>query len=341
MTTETTWRMPGEFAPHERTVLGWPCREAMWQAQLEQARDESAATANAVAAFEPVTMVCATREQAADARRRLAGQVEIVVLPMDGSWLRDNGPIYVTDGERREARHFRFNGYGEYQAKRDRDVALGATLARHLGDDVRPVDLVLEGGALATDGAGTVVVTETNLLNPNRNWYLTREQVEQRLLGGLGADRVLWLRGGLVQDMGPGHTDGHTDLFLAFVAEDRCVMLAPTGPDDPNEGVLTENRARLVAAGYTVVDVPLLPVFEHEGEEAIAPHLNFYLCNGAVVVPVAEVDHDQDAEALKIIGSAVPDREVVPVPMRAHPTQGGAVHCITQQVPPAGGAAAG
>jgi len=328
-----TLRMPGEFAPHERTFLGWPCREAMWQAQLEQARDESAATANAVAAFEPVTMVCATQEHAADARARLAGRVEIVVLPMDGSWLRDNGPVYVTDGERREARHFRFNGYGEYQAKRDRDAALGAALARRYGDDVTPVDLVLEGGALATDGAGTVVVTDSNLLNPNRNWYLTREQVEERLRDSLGMDRVLWLRSGLTQDMGPGHTDGHTDLFLAFVSEDRCLMLAPTGPDDPNAELLTENRARLTATGFEVTDVPLLPVFEHEGEEVTAPHLNFYLCNGAVVVPVAGVEPDEDAEALKIIGSAVRNREVVPVPMRAHPTKGGAVHCITQQVP--------
>jgi agmatine deiminase len=119
-------------------------------------------------------------------------------------------------------------------------------------------------------------------------------------------------------------------------------MLAPTGADDPNAQLLTVARTRLVAAGYTVVDVPLLPVFEHEGQEVIAPHLNFYLCNGGAIVPVAGVDPDMDSEALKIIASAVPDREVVPVPMRAHPTQGGAVHCITQQVPePAGRAAAG
>ena len=144
---------------------------------------------------------------------------------------------------------------------------------------------------------------------------------------------MLWLRAGLVQDTGPGHTDGHTDLFLAFVAEDRCVMLAPTGPDDPNGEILAENRARVAALGVSIVDVPLLPVFEHEGKQVVAPHLNFYLCNGGVVVPVAGFDPGEDAEALRIIGSVVPGREVVPVPMRAHPTQGGAVHCITQQVP--------
>ena len=332
-------RMPAQWTRHERTMLGWPCREAMWKHQLPGARQEMADTANAIAAFEPVTMVCTNEEQAAQARSMLASNVDVVVIPMDGSWLRDNGPIYVTDGVVREARHFRFNGYGEYQAVRERDARLGATLARELGDGVLEVDLYLEGGAICTDGEGTVVVTQYCLLNPNRNWHLTQDQVEQRLQASLGMDRVVWLPLGRVQDRGPHHTDGHTDLFLQFVDARTALLMAPTGPDDVNHDLLLENKSILQSAGYTVIDLPLLPEFEFEGQQIIAPHMNFYICNGGVIVPVSGADPEVDSEALRLIGEAYPRHEVVPVMTRDHFTMGGAVHCITQQVPAIGASA--
>ena len=169
-------RMPAEWDPHERTLIGWPCRPASWGDTLELGRSEFAAVANAIASFEPVTMVCASDGDAAVARARLSAKVDIAIHPMDGSWLCDNGPIFVTDGKRREARHFRFNAWGERHALRDRDAALGATLASALGDKTVPVDLVLEGGAIATDGAGTIVVTEGCVMNPNRSWNITRSR---------------------------------------------------------------------------------------------------------------------------------------------------------------------
>lgn len=328
-----TLRMPAQWAPHERTLLGWPCRDAMWRERIADARRETAATANAIAEFEPVTMVCATDEQAHAAAAVLSANVQTVVIPMDGSWLRDNGPIYVTEGGRRVARHYRFNGYGEYQAVREKDARLANTLARHLGDEVIPVDLYLEGGAIAVDGNGTVVVTEYCLLNPNRNWHLSREEVDLALRDSLGADRVIWLPAGLVQDRGPGHTDGHTDLFFQFTEVGRALLNAPTGPADVNGEVLTEAKRILIDAGIDIVDVPLMPEFEHEGQMIIAPHLNLYICNGGVIVPVSGADPDQDQQALAIIAAALPRHQVVPVTMRAHPSLGGAIHCITQQVP--------
>lgn len=331
--------MPGQWVEHERTLMGWPCRRDMWGALFEDARAESAATANAIAAFEPVTMVCATLEDEADARGRLTDAAMTVVHPMDGSWLRDNGPVYVTAPGRREARHFRFNSYGEDHAHRDRDARLGATLARELGDEVVPVDVTLEGGALACFGEGGLAVTESCLLNTNRNWYLTREEVEERLLGALGLPRLLWLPEGLTQDRGTGHTDGHTDLFVVPCASDRALLLAPSGADDPNAELLHAARAVLMGAGITVHDVPHLPAFDHEGTTVVASYLNLYLVNGAAIVPVLGEDPDMDAEALELIGAALPGREIVPIPMRAHPVEGGAVHCITQQVPLAGAGA--
>ena len=101
-----SFRMPAEWAPHERTLMGWPCRTSSWGQSLEQGRSEFAAVANAIAAFEPVTMVCATAEQEAQARARLTSNVETAIHPMDGSWLRDNGPLFVLDGSQRNAPHF-------------------------------------------------------------------------------------------------------------------------------------------------------------------------------------------------------------------------------------------
>lgn len=336
-----TFRMPAEWEPHERTLIGWPCRVSSWGATLEECRAEFAAVANAIAAFEPVTMVCASEADSAGARAKLSASVEVIVAPMDGSWLRDNGPLFVTNGHTREARHFRFNAWGERHAARDRDARLGATLARRLGDPVTFVDVVLEGGAIAVDGAGTIVAPEGCLMHPSRNWYLTRGEVEAGLKSALGATRVVWIPQGLSEDLerDPDRmyygTDGHIDLFLDFIAPGRCLMLS-VPVSDPNAQTLAEARTCLLAAGIDVIDFPFMSGFEAGGHRYIAPYLNFYICNGAVIVPVAAADRDMDEAALRNIGQHLPGREVVPIPMRAGPMQGGAVHCLTQQVPKVG-----
>ncbi len=333
-----TFRMPAEWEPHERTLIGWPCRVSSWGKTLEQGRAEFAAVANAIAAFEPVTMICASEADAAGARQQLSSAVDIRVRPMDGSWLRDNGPVFVTDGVTRRARHFRFNAWGERHAARDRDARLGATLARDLGDEVDFVDVVLEGGAISVDGAGTMVAPEGCIMNPNRNWYLTRDEVEARLKAALGLSRVIWLPQGLAQDSEPDPdrlyygTDGHADLFFCFIGTRRALMLS-VPDDDPNAAHLAASRAILRASGIEVIDFPYMSGFEADGRYFIAPYLNFYICNGAVIVPVAGADKDLDQEAIARIAAALPGRELVTVTMRAGPMQGGAIHCLTQQVP--------
>ncbi|MFZ4719058.1 MAG: agmatine deiminase family protein [Ilumatobacteraceae bacterium] len=333
------FRLPGEWVPHERTIMFWPCRRTMWGEYFDEVIAESQRVANTIAEFEPLTMVAADEEGAAVARRMLTGHVDVRVIPMDGSWSRDNGPIYVTDGTEVEARHVVFNSYGERHAKRDRDARAGATLARQLGHRVSPIDVVMEGGAIATDGAGTLVATEHCVLNPNRNWHLTKDEVEARLLEGFGLDRMVWLPGGPLFDRGPNNSDGHTDLILQFVDERRALLMAAFGPDDESAAIHATNKAILEAAGYEIIDVPLLATIHHGDVTVRASYLNIYLCNGAVLIPVPEEDPDLDAEAVRIIGGAFPDRTAIPLRMRAHPVHGGAIHCITQQVPATSGGA--
>src|ERR1700761_2485378 len=128
-------RTPAEWEPHERTIMGWPCREDLWGETLRQARDDYATVANAVAAFEPVTMIANPGEQAAQARAACTEAVEIVELGLDDSWLRDSGPIYTLDGDgERLAVHFGFNSWGEKFAPWDRDAAVGREIAERLGE---------------------------------------------------------------------------------------------------------------------------------------------------------------------------------------------------------------
>lgn len=323
-------RFPGEWERHERTIMGWPCRLELWGETIEEARAAYAAVANAVAAFEPVTMIANPGQDAATARAACGSGVSIIELPLDDSWLRDCGPIYVVDdtGTSRVAVHFGFNAWGEKFPPWDRDAEVGGLIARELGDEVRSArEFVLEGGSVLADGAGTILTTEQCLLHVSRNPSLSRAEIEDRLAEYLGAERVLWLGQGLLEDR---DTDGHVDLIAAFVDRDR-VLLQTVPESNPNHEHCEENRRRLEADGRSVIEVPFLPYVEVAGEQIAASYLNLYICNGGVIVPVAGVE--TDAAALAIIAGAFPDHEVVTVPGPVLAYGGGGPHCITQQVP--------
>ncbi len=324
--------MPAEWAPHERTLIAWPEREAAWRgATIEQARDVHAQVVDAIAAFEPVTVV-ADPAHADDARARVtAANVEVVALPIDDSWLRDSGPIIVTGDGARAGIDFRFNAWGESFLPFDRDADIARRLLEHLGIERFASPLVLEGGSIAVDGEGTLVTTEQCLLNPNRNPLLARDEIARELQLQLGVDTIVWLERGLVED---SDTDGHVDNACAFLAPGRVLLQTVRDPGDPNAEHAARNRETLERAGLEVAELDLLPrTARDDGEPIVVPYTNFYLCNGAAIVPVAQIDPDMDRQALDLLSALLPDREVVGVPGRVLALGGGGVHCITQQVP--------
>ncbi|MFZ0043583.1 MAG: agmatine deiminase family protein [Solirubrobacteraceae bacterium] len=325
-------RTPAEWEEHERTLMGWPCRTELWGETMAQARQDYAAVANAVAAFEPVTMIANPGADARAARAALSSAVDVVELGLDDSWLRDCGPIYTLaeDGERM-AVHFRFNAWGEKFPPWDQDAEVGRLIAQELGDRVVEAPIVLEGGSILTDGRGTLLTTEQCLLNPNRNPGLSREEIEAALAKYLGVERVVWLGMGLIEDR---DTDGHIDLIAAFTGP-GTVLLQTVAPDNSNFENCQDNLDRLTAAGLEVAELPWLPYAEVAGEGVAAGYLNFYICNRGVIVPVAGADTDE--QALAAIAAQYPGREVVPVPGLVLAYGGGGPHCITQQVPVAGG----
>ncbi len=321
-------RMPAEWTAHERTLMAWPCRTELWGELLPDARRDHAAVARAIAAFEPVTMVANPGEQATGARVACGEGIEVLELPIDDSWLRDSGPIFAraADG-RRVGVHFRFNAWGERFSPSVRDEAAGGALARIYGDEVVEAPFVLEGGSIGVDGEGSLITTEQCLLHPNRNPSLSRDDIEDGLREYLGADDVIWLGRGLAEDR---DTDGHVDLVAAFTRPGE-VLLQSGAPGSEDEQRMEDNRERLERAGLKVRRLGPLPHVELAGERVVVSHMNFYVCNGAVVVPLAGLD--SDAQALQVIAEAHPGREIVGVPGAVLAYGGGGPHCITQQVP--------
>jgi agmatine deiminase len=328
------YRMPPETAPQDRILMGWPCRGELWGSELDAARHDYAEVANAVAAFEPVTMVVPDAAAAARARAALTGAVEVMELPLDDSWMRDNGPIFVVDDAgHRAGVHFRFNAWGGKFVGWDRDEAAGGVLAERYGDVAFEAPIVLEGGSLLVDGRGRLVTTEQCLLDPNRNPELDRSGIEDALRRYLGVTEVVWLGRGLVDDR---DTDGHVDCIATFTDAGQ-LLLQSRPPGDPDHEAMEENRERAQAAGLDVVGFPPLAYGEVAGTRALNSYLNLTLCNGAAIVPLAGGDATgSDEEALERLAAAFPGREIVGVPGLVIGYGGGGPHCITQQVPSRG-----
>lgn len=330
------WRMPAEWEQHERCLMAWPTRAELWTHHVEQARREYAATADAISAFEPVTLVAAPG-QGSEARAACTAAIEVIELPIDDSWLRDSGPIVVVDDEGgRLGVDFVFNSWGERFTPFDADAAIAERLLARLGITRVASTMVLEGGAITVDGEGTLITTEQCLLNPNRNPGMTRAGIEDELRRLLGVTSVIWLAYGGYED---AHTDGHVDGVCTFVRPGVVVAQTCDDPANPNHALMQRNLEILAAAQdakgrrLEVIEIPQLPYFELDGEPLVTSYPNFYLANGGVIVPTA--DHPLDADALAIIRRAFPEREVVGIPSRVIAYGGGGTHCITQQVPSA------
>lgn len=320
--------MPAEFARHQRTVICWPARPEIYGTRLVEAQTAHAALANTISGYEPVTMI-ANPADMETARKACAENVDVVSLEIDDAWFRDSGPNYVVENGELIATCWTFNGWGEKFVPFDKDATIASRWAVKAGHKTRKIDMVLEGGSINVDGAGTLITTEQCLLNPNRNPELSREQIATQLCEQLGQKQVVWLPFGLALD---DDTDGHVDNVAAFIGSRDVIM---QGCDDKNEADFVRCAANIAvakSAGLNVRVIPVLPYVVTDGVRAAVPYLNFYICNDAVIVPVC--GHHADSEMLALLGEYIPDRDIIGLEIGqilAH--GGGGIHCITQQVP--------
>lgn len=327
------FKMPAEWAAHERCWMAWPCRAELWGGGLADAREAYAAVARAIAVFEPVTMI-AREGDAVDAGAQCGPSVAIMTAPIDDSWMRDIGPTFVvSDGGEVAGVSWEFNAWGRKYRGFDDDAALAGLLLDRLGVPRFDAPFVLEGGAIHSDGEGTVLTTESVLLNPNRRMAGSRDAAEALLRDWIGAEKVIWLPAGLVED----ETDGHVDNVACFAAPGRVLALSAPNPSDPNHAALAANLALLSAErdarGRRIDVVPLKQTTKVDtaGRPLAASYINFYIANGGIVMP--SFASSEDTAAAATVREAFPGRRVVQVDARPIIRGGGGIHCITQQQP--------
>ncbi len=322
--------MPAEWAPHAGCLMAWPARKQLWGPRFDDAKQDYATVASAIAAFEPVLMVCNPGD-AADVRRRCGHGVDPLEIPINDSWARDSGPIFVCDPSGQSAVvQFGFNAWGGRWEPHDDDARLATRVAEELGLPVFTAPMVLEGGAFFVDGEGTLLTTEQCLLNPNRNGQLNREQIEQILRAYLGVRTIVWLPHGHVLDVGPEGTDGHVDGVAQYLAPGRVLLEVTSDRNGPDYQPAHDNLAALRAATDAegrAIDVSLID----PGPDPKVSYANHYLPNGGVIVPVS--GGATDGPALARLQEIYPDREIVGVPGDALAYGGGGPHCVTQQIP--------
>jgi agmatine deiminase len=323
--------MPAEWFPHQRCFMAWPTRRDMWGELFEQAKCDYSAVAQTVARFEPVTMLC-NPGCAREVVDYCGSEIDVVELPIDDSWTRDNGPIFVVnDHGELAAVDFGFDAWGRKFSPYARDADLTRALCELLGVRRYVAPIVLEGGAFFVDGEGTLVTTEGPLLE-RRNGNVSKESIEAVLSDYLGADRVVWLDA--YPDTG---TDGHVDGIAQYVRPGVLALLVPDDSGDVNYENARTNLERLKtthdAKGRQMEVYPCTVTGEGSagGHSVEMLYMNFYLANGAVVTPVGGVPSDE--AALERLREVFPDREVVGVPGSTISYGGGGPHCITQQMP--------
>ncbi|MET9519913.1 agmatine deiminase family protein [Streptomyces sp. NPDC002994] len=337
------FRMPAEWAPHERTWMAWPSPNVTFSdpEELAASREAWASVARAVRAYEPVTVVCGPG-QSAGARELLGPDIELVERELDDAWMRDIGPTFVKDDETGElaAVDWVFNGWGAQDwATWEHDSKIAGMIADIAGVATLSSPLVNEGGGIHVDGEGTVLLTETVQLGPERNPQWTREQVEAEIHAKLGTTKAIWLPRGLTTDYPPHGfgTLGHVDIVAAFAAPGVVLVHTQPDPSHPDHEPCKANvellRSQTDAKGrpLKVIEVPAPTKVKVDGDWVDYSYINHYLCNGGVVL--CAFDDPRDEEAAEIFRGLFPDRTVTLVDAREIFAGGGGIHCITQQQP--------
>ncbi len=316
--------MPAEWAPQQWLWIGFPHLAEQWPGFLEQAQQEIAGFANAVAdSGQQVRLVVRDHHNEARARALVSEAVTIERHRYGDIWLRDTGPLVRSDGT---ALRPAFNGWGEKYLMAG-DQTIGDDLAQSADLPVQTADYVLEGGALDGDGTGLVITTEQCLLNPNRNPAMSREDIETALKHDLGFERIVWLGDGLTND----HTDGHVDNLARFVAPGRIALPVESGGDDPNAIIYDDARRRAEAAELGVCPVPSPGMIRRDGKVEPASYVNFAITTHLVVVPTFGSTYDDAGVAA--IAELFPGRQTIGLPASAVLAGGGGFHCASQQMP--------
>ena len=335
-----TLRFPAEWEPQSAVLLAWPHAGTDWAERLGEVEETFIALIAAIVRFEPVVLCVADDDIEAYARARLSsarvdmGLVRFVAVPYDDTWLRDTGPITLVGPGGATLLDFRFTGWGgKFEAGEDDQLVERLSRMGLFSNSVsQPIDFALEGGAIETDGQGTLLSTWRCLGERHRD--SDPATVGRQLAGWLRQDRVLWLHHGYLEG---DDTDAHVDTLARFAAPDAIVFQACDDPADshyPELRAMADEIAALRTAGgqpYRLFPLPWPRPIVDGDRRLAASYANFLIVNGAVLMPA--YGDPADALAAAVLAKAFPGREIVQVPCRALIWQNGSLHCLTMQVP--------
>jgi agmatine/peptidylarginine deiminase len=338
--TDVSLRLPAEWEPQAAILVAWPHADTDWSDRLDSVESTYAALVAGITRFQPAIILVADESIRQRAGDILAGRsvdtarVRFVSLAYDDTWLRDSGPITLSDGKNFTLDDFRFTGWGgKFEASLD-DRIVSELIERRVFVDARHrhIDWALEGGAIESDGQGTILTTWKclHLRHPD----LSREQIEATLIETLAAQRVLWLDHGYLEG---DDTDAHIDTLARLAPDDAIVFQSCDDTEDSHyaelESMASELAGLRTLAGkpYTLHALPWPKPIIDEDRRLAASYANYLIVNGAVLVPA--YGDAADDEAARIIGLAHPGREIVQIPCRSLIWQNGSLHCVTMQLP--------
>ncbi|MEV5975008.1 agmatine deiminase family protein [Streptomyces sp. NPDC051921] len=329
-------RLGAEWESHTRTFMSWPALEAVWEDDLRYVREDIARIARAVGEYEAVVMM-ARPDQLKAAQRACGSQVEVIPLEVDDLWARDTVPVFVEEDGAVVGVDFNFNGWGNKQ-QHENDALVGETLLGKYRIPRVEAPLVAEGGSFETDGEGTLLVTESSIVNDNRNRGRNRDRIEAELKETLGIEKVIWLAGVRGEDI----TDAHVDSLVRFTAP-GVVLLDRAFPGSPADSwSRSADQAKSVLSRATdargrrfeVIDLPQpdLDRITGEGDDFVSTYANFYVANDAVFMPEFG-DRKADNRAKGILQEHFPERDIVTVAIDTIASGGGGIHCSTHDQP--------
>jgi agmatine/peptidylarginine deiminase len=338
-------RLTAEWEPQSAGMLTWPHAPSDWAEDLEAASAALAVIGASISQDQRLLSICESNDHLANVRALLlragavADRLGFAIVSSDDAWARDHGPIIVLDDDRPLIVDFEFNGWGgKFEASRDN--AISRTLHAQGIFGPTPIESpgwVFEGGALETDGQGTLLATRSSMIGPSRNPGLDEAAVERELARLLGMERFLWLDHGA---LGGDDTDGHIDTLARFAdAETILYSSAPIGHPDHEalSAMADELRGLRTAQGhpYRLLALPS-PGEIRDGNGRLLPasYANFLITNHSVLLPTYGVGA-ADAQAQQCLVKAFPGRRVVPIDCRAIVRQNGSLHCLTMQFPAA------
>lgn len=335
--------LPAEWQTQSAVLLTWPHADTDWQPWLASIEKTYGEIAAAISRFQLVVIACHNKAIETSVLTQLSNlevdvtKVRTFIAPCNDTWARDHGPITVTNEQGETCIcDFTFNAWGnKYQASLD-DLITTSLIQQEFCQlqQYRNIDLILEGGSIESDGNGTLLTTETCLLNPNRTNDLTKQELEQALIEVLGVKQVHWLSHGYL----PGDdTDAHIDTLARF-SPDGIVYVAAGDESNEVNAELAKMEQELQTLKnaqnipYKLYPLPLpAPIHNADGEPLPATYANYLIINDAVLVPTYQ--DSQDTVALDVIAQAYPDREIIGIDCTTVIEQFGSLHCLTMQLP--------